>query len=62
MDPSEIRRLTDEALWALRDGNDVRALAVTDQLAAAVPDDPAVRAMRAQALLGSDSPEEVQGP
>jgi Tfp pilus assembly protein PilF len=34
-------------------------LAVTDQLATAVPDDPAVRAMRAQALLGSDQPEEA---
>ena len=54
MDSSEIQRLTDEAFDALRRGDDVRALAITDQLAVDLPDDPVVRGMRAQALLSSE--------
>ncbi len=59
MEPADVRRLTEEALAALHAGDDVRALAITDQLAAGVPNDPVVRAMRAQSLLGSDHPEEA---
>jgi len=59
MDSSEIRRLTDEAFDALRRGNDVRALAITDQLAVDLPDDPVVRGMRAQALLSSETATEA---
>jgi Tfp pilus assembly protein PilF len=58
MEESEIRDLIDSAFAALRDGDYVRALAIGDQLAAAAPDRATVRAIRAQALLGSDSPEE----
>ena len=39
----------------------VRALAIGDQLVAALPDRAVVRAIRAQALLGSDAPEESYG-
>ncbi len=59
MDSSEIERLTDEALDALRRGDDVLALAITDQLAIDLPDDPVVRAMRAQALLSGETAKEA---
>ena len=59
MDQFEIQRLTAQAREALEHGNDVRALAIADQLIAAVGDDPAVRAIRAQALLSSDNAEEA---
>jgi Tfp pilus assembly protein PilF len=58
MEESEIRDLIDQAYAALGDGDYVRALAIGDQLAAEVPDRPAVVALRAQALLESDSPAE----
>ncbi len=58
MDEAEFHRLIDRAFAALRDGDDVRAVAIGDQLVAAAPDDAVVRAIRAQALLGADSPEE----
>jgi len=64
MDPAEIKELTEEALWALRDGDNVRAVAVADQLIAAAADNPVARAIRAQALLksgaGEDALEEAQ--
>jgi Tfp pilus assembly protein PilF len=59
MDPFELDKLSEQARNALRRGDDVRALAITDQMIAAVADDAAVRAMRAQALLGSDRPDEA---
>ena len=61
MDPLEIRSLIEEASESLRCGEDVRALAIADQLAAAVPDHPVVRAMRAQALLSSEDSEAALG-
>ena len=59
MDESDLKRLIHEALAALHQGDDVRAVAIADQMTAAAPDHPAVRAIRAQALLGSDSPEDA---
>lgn len=59
MDESEFKELTEEALLALHDGQNVRAVAITDQLIAAVPDDPVVRTIRAQALLKSDAGEDA---
>ena len=59
MDEHEIRQLAEQALEALRSGNHVRALAIADQLAAVVPDDPDVRAIRAHALLRSGSHDEA---
>ena len=58
MDESEIHNLIDSAVAALSEGDYIRALAIGDQLVAEVPDRAAVRAIRAQALLGADSPEE----
>lgn len=58
VDESEIRNLIDLAYTALRDGDCVRALAIGDQLVAEAPDRAAVRSIRAQALLGSDTPQE----
>ena len=55
MEESEIRDLIDTALAALNEGDYVRALAVGDQLVAAVPDRASFRAIRAQALLGADA-------
>jgi len=59
MDPAEIKELTEEALWALRDGDNVRAVAVADQLIAAAADNPVARAIRAQALLKSGAGEDA---
>ena len=59
MDPDRIEELSDEALEALQRGDYVRALAVADQLIAAAPESPAARALRAQALLGTDAGEEA---
>jgi Tfp pilus assembly protein PilF len=58
MDQSDISLLIDEAFAALGDGDYVRAVGMADQLVAAAPDRAVVRAIRAQALLGADSPEE----
>jgi Tfp pilus assembly protein PilF len=58
MEESEVHNLIDLAYAALRDGDYVRALAIGDQLAADVHDRAAVRSIRAQALLGADSPQE----
>lgn len=58
MEEWELHNLIDSAYAALRDEDYVRALAIGDQLVAEVPDRAAVRTIRAQALLGSDSPEE----
>jgi Tfp pilus assembly protein PilF len=58
MDESELRGLIDLAFAALGDGDYIRALAIGDQLAAEAPDRAVVRAIRAQALLGADVPEE----
>jgi Tfp pilus assembly protein PilF len=59
MHPDKIRQTIDEALAALRQGDDVRAVALTDQLATALPGDPVVRAMRAQALLSGEMADEA---
>jgi Tfp pilus assembly protein PilF len=59
MHPDKIRQTIDEALAALRQGDDVRAVALTDQLATALPGDPVVRAMRAQALLSGETADEA---
>ncbi len=59
MDEHQIDRLTEEAIQALESGDCLRALAIADQLAAVVPDDPAVRAIRAEALVKTDAGEEA---
>ena len=59
MDQSEIEKLTEEALWALRDGQNVRAVGIADQLIAAAPENAVARAIRAQALLKSDAGEDA---
>lgn len=59
MEPSQIRELSERALEALRCGDHVLAVSIADQLAAAMPDNPVVRAIRAQALLGSDASDEA---
>lgn len=58
MNEPDIRRRIDQALAALRAGDYVRALALGDQLASEAPELAVVRAIRAQALLGADSPQE----
>jgi Flp pilus assembly protein TadD len=58
MDEAELQDLTERAMAALDDGDYVRALGIADQLAAAAPDRAVVRAIRAQALLGTDAGEE----
>jgi len=55
MDPARIDELSEEALGALRRGDHVRALAIADQLTAALPESPVARAIRAHALLGTDA-------
>lgn len=57
MNPDQFQDLCDDALDALRAADYVRAVALADQLAAEKPDDAVVRAIRAQALLGSDAGE-----
>ncbi|NQT14936.1 MAG: tetratricopeptide repeat protein [Planctomycetes bacterium] len=59
MDDRHIEQLTEEALDALQSGDLVRAVAITDQLKALVPDDPATSAIRAEALLKADVPDEA---
>ena len=59
MDPDRIEELSDRALDALRRGDHVRAVALADQLTAALPDNPVAGAIRAQALLGVDAGEEA---
>ena len=58
MDEAEFHSLIDRAFAALRNGDDVRAVAIGDQLVAAAPEDAVARAIRAQALLGTDAAEE----
>jgi Tfp pilus assembly protein PilF len=59
MDRSELLRQVDLALAALQHGQDVRAVAITDQLVAEAAEDPLVCAVRAQALLSGSSAEEA---
>ncbi len=59
MEPSEFEQLIDEAREALDQGDDVRAVAVADQLIAAAPDDRTARVIRAQGLLGMANPQEA---
>ena len=59
MDPDELQLLTEQARDALRRGQDVRALAIADQVLAAAPEYAAGRAVRAEALLGSENSEEA---
>jgi Tfp pilus assembly protein PilF len=58
MDESDVGDLIEQAFAALRNEDYVRALAVGDQLVSARPDRAVARAIRAQALLGADSPDE----
>lgn len=58
MDESEVRDMIDQALAALRVGDYVRALALGDQIVSASPRHAVAHAIRAQALLRADSPEE----
>ena len=58
MEESEVHDLIERAFAAIGNGDYVRALAIGDQLAADLPDRAVVRAIRAQALLGADAPEE----
>jgi Tfp pilus assembly protein PilF len=56
VDRQQIESLIQQALAAISRGDDVRAVAITDQLATELPDDALVRATRAQALLsGADA-------
>ena len=55
MDQRQIEQLIEEALDELRCGNHVGALALTDQLVVAAGEDPAVRVIRAEALLRADA-------
>ena len=48
MDPGSIEDLSDQASMRLRRGDHVRALALADQLVAALPDQPVVHAIRAR--------------
>lgn len=59
MDERQIEQLTEEALEALRTDDFVRAVAIADQLTAIVPDDAAVRAIRAEALVKADAGEDA---
>jgi Tfp pilus assembly protein PilF len=54
-----IEVLMAEALEALDRGDYVRAIAVTDQLAAEAPNDPLIHLVRARALLMGGDPEEA---
>jgi Tfp pilus assembly protein PilF len=58
MDDWDAQNLIEQAFAALSNSDYVRALAIADQLVAELPDRAVVRAIRAQALLGSDAPEE----
>ncbi len=58
MDESSIRDMIDEAIDALNAGDYVRAVGLGDQLASIAPDRAVISAIRAQALLGTDAPDE----
>jgi Tfp pilus assembly protein PilF len=58
-DSPHIQALLEQAIGALRAEDYVRAVGIADQLAAAAPDNPAVRSIRAQALLGTEAAEEA---
>ncbi len=58
MDELEIRDLIDQAVAALNNGDYVRAVGIGDQLASVAPDRAVVSAIRAQALLGANAPDE----
>jgi Tfp pilus assembly protein PilF len=55
--PERIPNSIDEAFAALRREEYARAVAIADQLAVDEPDNPIVRAIRAQGLLYGDNPE-----
>ncbi len=59
MDPSRMDECVEQALDALRQGNHARTLSIADQLAAAIPDEPLVCVIRAQALLDSDAVQDA---
>ena len=59
MDEPPFDPMMEEALEAFRQGDYVRTVALTDQLVAIDADQPAVRALRARALLYSDAGEEA---
>lgn len=59
MDERRIEVLTAEALEALEQGDPVRAIGITDQLASEAPEDPLIQLVRARALLMGGDPEEA---
>ena len=59
MEPFEFEKLIDEARDALDRGDDVRAVAIADQLIAAAPDDRTARVIRARGLLCMANPREA---
>jgi len=59
VDERQIEQLAEEALEALRTDDFVRAVAIADQLTAIVPDDAAVRAIRAEALVKTEAGEDA---
>jgi len=59
VDESQFDQLMEQARDALERGDHVRALAVTDQLVARAPDNPAACAIRARVLLHADAGEEA---
>ncbi len=59
MDESQYDQLTAQARDALEKGDHVRALAITDQLVALAPEEPAACAFRAKVLLHADAGEEA---
>jgi Tfp pilus assembly protein PilF len=58
MEEADIHDLIERAFAALAAEDYARALAIGDQLVAELPDRAVIRAIRAQALLGSDAPQE----
>jgi Flp pilus assembly protein TadD len=58
MDQSQFQALIEDAFAALREGDNVRALRIGDQLAAEAPDSAVAHAIRAQALVGAEDAEE----
>ena len=59
MDERQIQELIQQAREALDHGNAVRAVAITEQLATVVPDDPGASILRAEALVKTDAGEEA---
>lgn len=59
MDPWQIEQLADDARAAMDRGDCLRAVAITDQLVTAAPENAVVRRLRSEALLRSGAGEEA---